>query len=139
MPQFRIAEAAHILGVSDDTVRRWIGAGHLPLAHNGSGRKAVDGEALAAFARNHAHPTTDPTRQASNSVSNRFVGLVTNIVADTVMTQVEIQCGQHRVVSLMTTEAAQELKLVPGCVAVALVKSTQVIIQTPDNTTQSHG
>jgi len=139
MPQFRIAEAAQMLGVSDDTVRRWVDAGHLPLTHDGSGRKAIDGAALAAFARNHAHPTTDPTRQISDSVSNRFVGLVTNIVADAAMTQVEVQCGPHRVVSLMTTEAARELKLVPGSVAIAIVKSTQVIIQTPDNTTQGHG
>ena len=128
-----------MLGVSDDTARRWIDTGHLPLAHNGSGRKAIDGAALAAFARNYAHPTASPTRPVSHSVSNQFVGLVTSIVADAAMTQVEVQCGPHRMVSLMTTEAARELKLGPGSVAVAIVKSTQVIIQTPDNITQGHG
>jgi molybdopterin-binding protein len=139
MPQFRIAEAAQMLGVSDDTVRRWLDAGLLPLTHSGSGHMAIDGAVLATFARNYAHPTTNPTRPVSHSVSNHFVGLVTNIVADAAMTQVEVQCGPHRVVSLMTTEAARELKLVPGSVAIAIVKSTQVIVQTPDNTTQGHG
>ncbi len=78
-------------------------------------------------------------RDVSHSVSNHLVRLVTNIIADAAMTQVKVQCGPHHLVSLMTTEATRGLKLVPGSVAVAIVKSIQVIIQTRDDTTQGHG
>jgi molybdopterin-binding protein len=139
MRQFRIAEAAELLGVSDDTVRRWLDAGHLPLDRDGSNRKVIDGAALAAFAQDHARPTPDPTPRVTRSARNRFVGLVTNVITDTVMAQVEVQCGPHRVVSLMSTEAAHELGLAPGSLAVAVVKSTQVIIETPEKTARVQG
>ena len=139
MRQFRIAEAAELLCVSDDTVRRWLDAGHLPLDRDGSNRKVIDGAALAAFAQGHARPTPDPTRRVTRSARNRFVGLVTNVITDTVMAQVEVQCGPYRVVSLMSTEAAQELGLAPGSLAVAVVKSTQVIIETPQKTARVQG
>ena len=99
----------------------------------------VDGAALAAFAQDHAHPTPDPTFRSARSAPNRFVGLVTDIISGTVMTQVEIQCGPHRVVSLMSTEAACELGLEHGSLAVAVVKSTQVVLETPHNASRSHG
>jgi len=130
MPQFRISEAARLLGVSDDTVRRWIDAGELTAGLDSVGRKVVDGAELAAFARAGASTTPDPS-SVGRSARNRFVGLVTEVVTDRVTAQVEIQCGPHRVVSLMTTEAVRELGLEPGALAVAVVKATQVIVETP--------
>ncbi len=130
MPQFRIADAAKLLGVSDDTVRRWVDAGTLPVQPDASNRKVIDGAALAEFARNHATAAPDPSG-VQRSARNRFVGLVTNVLTDTVMAQVEIQCGPHRVVSLMSSEAARELGLAPGVLAVAVIKSTNVVVETP--------
>jgi molybdopterin-binding protein len=131
VPHFRIAEVAALLGVSDDTVRRWLDTGQLPVECDRSRWMVVDGAALAAFAQDHAHPTPDVS-QVGRSARNRFVGLVTNVITDTVMTQIELQCGPHRVVSLMSTEAARELGLEPGSLAVAVVKSTQVLIEIPN-------
>lgn len=139
MPQFRIADAAQLLGVSDDTVRRWIDAGQLPVEHDQTGRMVIDGAALARFAQHHAHPPPDPTFPLGRSARNRFVGLVTKVETATVMTQVELQCGPHRVVSLMSSEAARELGLQPGSLAVAVVKSTQVILETPTTAADTHG
>ena len=130
MPQFRIADAARLLGVSDDTVRRWVDAGTLPVQVDSSNRKVVDGARLAEFARSQAHAAPDPSA-VGRSARNRFVGLVTEIVSDRVMSQVEMQCGPHRVVSLMSTEAVKELGLEPGSLAVAVVKSTVVVVETP--------
>lgn len=130
MPKIRIRDAAAYLNVSDDTVRRWIDAGQLPVETDASNRKVIDGAALAAFAKTHANPVIDPS-PVGRSARNRFVGLVTDILTDTVMAQVELQCGPFRVVSLMSSEAVRELGLEPGSVAVAVVKSTTVIIETP--------
>jgi molybdopterin-binding protein len=125
-----VSEAAVLLGVSDDTVRRWLDAGQLTAGVDAAGRKVVDGAELAAFARAQANAVPDPSG-VGRSARNRFVGLVTEIVEDKVMAQVEIQSGPHRVVSLMSTEAVRELGLTPGMLAVAVVKSTQVIVETP--------
>lgn len=130
MPKIRIRDAAAFLNVSDDTVRRWIDTGLLPVETDASNRKVVDGYALATFARQQAAPMQDPSR-VERSARNRFVGLVTDIVVDTVMAQVELQCGPYRVVSLMSSEAVRELGLELGSVAIAVVKSTTVIIETP--------
>ena len=130
MPQFRIAEAARLLGVSDDTVRRWVDAGALPSGTDASNRKVIDGAALAEFARDHANAPPDPSG-VQRSARNRLVGLVTSVVTDRVMAQVEMQCGPHRVVSLMSTEAVRELGLEPGSLAVAVVKSTNVVVEIP--------
>lgn len=130
MSKFRIAEVAELLGVSDDTVRRWIDGGRLPVERDQSRRMVIDGATLAAFAQGLAHPTRDTSR-VGRSARNHFVGLVTNVITDTVMTQIELQCGPHRIVSLMSTEAARELGLEPGSLAVAVVKSTQVLIEVP--------
>ncbi|MFB9908893.1 TOBE domain-containing protein [Allokutzneria oryzae] len=130
MPHFRISEAAGLLGVSDDTVRRLVDSGTLTGQRDPAGRLAVDGAELAAHARDSAKAATDPTGIGS-SARNRFVGLVTDVVADRVMAKVEIQCGPHRVVSLMSSEAAEELGLRPGVLAVAVIKSTQVVVETP--------
>jgi molybdopterin-binding protein len=130
VPQFRIADAARLLGVSDDTVRRWVEAGSLPVAMDASNRKVIDGAALAAFARDHASTAPDPS-DVQRSARNRLVGIVTSVVSDTVMSQVEIQAGPHRVVSLMSTEAVRDLGLEPGVLAVAVIKSTNVVVETP--------
>jgi molybdopterin-binding protein len=126
--QFRISEAADLLGVSADTVRRWADSGKLPAARDEHGHRVVEGVDLAAHLA--AHGRTDDA-SATSSARNRFTGLVTGIKKDTVMAQVEIQAGPHRVVSLMSREALDELGLAIGDIAVAVVKSTTVIVETP--------
>jgi molybdopterin-binding protein len=128
MSHIRIADAAQFLGVSDDTVRRWISSGALASMTDASGRMAIEGRELAAFAKEQAKTPGGPLGPSS-SARNRFVGLVTAVKADTVMAQVELQCGPFRVVSLLSSEAVEELGLEPGSVAVAVIKSTNVIIE----------
>ena len=130
MPQYRISQAASLLGVSDDTVRRWIESGRLRTS-NATGRAVIDGAELAVHAQEIA---TAPTlgSPVAESARNRFTGLVTRVVKDAVMAQVDLQCGPFRVVSLMSAEAATELKLEPGVLAVASVKSTHVVIEVPE-------
>ena len=130
MPQIRIKDAALYLGVSDDTVRRWIDNGTMEASKDESGRSVVDGLALATLARENAVLPEDPSG-IGRSARNRFVGLVTDIVMDTVMAKVELQCGPHRVVSLMSSDAVRELGLELGSVAIAVVKATTVIVETP--------
>jgi molybdopterin-binding protein len=130
----RIREAAGFLGVSDDTVRRWVETGALSSTNDDSGRKVVDAYRLAMFARRQASTVPNPLGVAS-SARNRFVGLVTDIQTDKVMAQVELQCGPFRVVSLMSSEAVRDLGLELGSVAVAVVKSTTVIVETPSAAT----
>lgn len=130
MALIRVSEAARFLGVSDDTIRRWLDNGTLHGTKDQQGRRVVDGMELATLARKQAQLPLDPTGIGS-SARNRFVGLVTNIVMDKVMAQVELQCGPFRVVSLMSSEAVRDLKLEPGSVATAVVKSTTVIIEVP--------
>jgi molybdopterin-binding protein len=126
----RIKDAAALLGVSDDTVRRWIDSGALPAGKDAVGRKVIAGDVLAEFAQTHAAPPPDPTGIGS-SARNRLVGLVTKVTADGVMAEVQMQCGPFQVVSLMSTESATALGLEPGKVAVAVVKATTVIIEAP--------
>jgi molybdopterin-binding protein len=130
MPQIRIRDAALFLGVSDDTVRRWIDQGALVSAKDDAGRAVVDGLSLAQLARQNAILPVDPS-EIGRSARNRFVGIVTDITMDTVMAQVELQCGPHRVVSLMSSEAVRELGLELGSTAIAVVKATTVLIETP--------
>lgn len=130
MAQMRIKDAAAFLGVSDDTVRRWIDLGLLESVKDDAGRGVVDGLALATLARKNAVLPADPS-EVGRSARNRLVGVVTEITADRVMAQVELQCGPHRIVSLMSSEAVRELGLEPGSVAIAVVKATTVIIETP--------
>jgi molybdopterin-binding protein len=126
----RIREAAQFIGVSDDTVRRWIDSGSLVATLDDAGRKVIDGYALARFARSQATTAPNPLGVAS-SARNRFVGLVTDIRRDAVMAQVELQCGPFKVVSLMSSDSVTDLGLELGSVAVAVVKSTTVIVETP--------
>lgn len=127
MPQVRISEAAALLGVSDDTIRRWAESGRLRLLSGAAGRSVVDGAELADLARQLADAPS-PER-SSRSARNRLPGIVTKITLDTVMASVELQCGRHRVVSLMSREAADELGLAVGTLATASVKATNVVVE----------
>jgi molybdopterin-binding protein len=134
MPTYRISEAATLLGVSDDTVRRWAESGRLPTVKKPGARRAVDGKVLAEFAVAAAATDTAAAADApvvAESARNRFRGIVTRVVRDGVMAQVEMQAGAFRVVSLMSREAADELRLEPGMLAVAAVKSTNVVVEVP--------
>jgi molybdopterin-binding protein len=118
-----------LLGVSDDTVRRWADGDRLTTSTDSAGRRVVDGAELADFAQANATPMPETQSVHRESARNRFVGLVTKVTRDTVMAQVELQCGPYRVVSLMSREAADELGLEPGVTAIAAVKSTNVVIE----------
>jgi len=132
MPHFRISEAATLLGVSDDTVRRWAEEGLLEASQDEAGRKVIDGAELARRAEERAvAPAGLDASVIGSSARNRFTGLVTRVLRDDVMAQVDLQCGPFRVVSLMSAEAANDLGLEPGSLATAVVKATTVIIESP--------
>jgi molybdopterin-binding protein len=133
MPEYRIKQAADLLGVSTDTLRRWADGGRIETATDAAGRLAVDGVALAKLAQELAESAGPAERRVvvAHSVRNRFSGLVSRVVRDTVMAQVEIQAGPHRFVSLLSREAADELGLEPGMLAVAAVKATNVSVEIP--------
>ncbi|GAA1354629.1 TOBE domain-containing protein [Saccharothrix algeriensis] len=131
MPNLRISEAAALLGVSDDTVRRWIDQGRLPAVRLDSGRKGVGGRDLAEFAQRLGE-AAEPGATVAASARNRMRGIVTRVVKDGVMAQVEMQAGPFRVVSLMSREAADDLGLEVGSVAVASIKSTHVVVEIPE-------
>jgi molybdopterin-binding protein len=133
MPMFRIKEAASLLGVSTDTLRRWADAGRIDTITDASGRMAVEGTALAGLAQQLAD-AADPEQNrvvVASSARNRFSGLISRVTRGTVMAQVEIQAGPHRFVSLLSREAADELGLQPGMLAVAAVKATNVSVEIP--------
>lgn len=125
VPHYRVFEAAQLLNVSDDTLRRWIDVGRLAASTDEAGRRVVDGVELARLAQEVAG---DPTRPEHTSARNQFRGLVTKVISDAVMSQVELQCGPFRVVSLISTEAVRELGLEPGVVTTARIKATNVIL-----------
>src|SRR5215469_16027957 len=133
MPTFRIKEAANLLGVSTDTVRRWADGGRIKTTTDSSGRLAVDGAALARFAQHLAESADHGEGRVvvAHSARNRFSGLVSRVVRDAVMAQVEIQAGPHRFVSLLSREAVDELGLEPGRLAVAAIKATNVSVEIP--------
>jgi len=130
---FKVSEAAALLGVSDDTIRRWADAGRLTLSRVANGPSTIDGVELAGLAQELAAESAlaeaFPAHRAS--ARNRLTGIVTKVTRDTVMAQVEMQAGPFRVVSLMSREAADELELEPGSLAVASVKATTVVVEIP--------
>ena len=130
MAQYRVGQAAELLGVSVDTLRRWANAGRIPATQDSDGRRYYDGADLAKLATEIAGETS-ATQPRAQSARNRFVGIVTRVVRDTVVAQVEIQAGPHRFVSLITREAADELQLEPGVVVDAVVKATNVGVEIP--------
>lgn len=131
VPTYRIAEAAELLGVSDDTLRRWIDHGRL-VAVVEAGRTVIDGAVLAAFAVSLAdEPGRAESRASSVSARNRLPGIVVSVKKDAVMAQVEMICGPHRIVSLLSADAVDELGLGPGSRAIASIKSTNVVLEIP--------
>jgi molybdopterin-binding protein len=130
MPHLRINEAAALLGVSDDTVRRMVDSGRLTGGSDDAGRRTVDGAELAAVAQELAHPA-EVGAIGGASARNRMRGIVTGITKDTVMAKVEMQCGPFRIVSLLSSESVDELGLEVGGVAVASVKATHVVVEVP--------
>lgn len=127
---FRLGEVATLLGVSSDTVRRWVDAGRLASVRSKTGERRVNAAALARFAATHG-ASAEEASVARQSARNRFPGIITRVTKDRVAAQVEIQAGPHRLVSLMTREAADELGLAPGQLASAVVKATNVVIELP--------
>lgn len=127
---YRPGQVAELLGVSVDTVRRWCDEGRLETVRSTGGHRLVSGTDLARFLveRTDAY---EPDSLPAQSARNRFTGIVTRVETDKLTAVVEIQAGPHRVVSLMTREAADDMALEPGDLAVAVVKSTNVIVEVP--------
>ncbi|NGO70436.1 TOBE domain-containing protein [Streptomyces boncukensis] len=127
MRSYSIGRAARLLGVSPDTVRRWADAGRLPTHRDAGGKRQIAGADLAAFATAlAADPSGDDGGEPYTSARNAFPGIITAVQLGDVAAQVEIQAGPHRLVSLLTREAVEELGLAVGMEAVARVKSTNV-------------
>jgi molybdopterin-binding protein len=130
MAKYKVGDVATLLGVSSDTVRRWVDSGRLGSERTSGGQRLIDGQDLARFAETLKSPP-DASTVASESARNRFPGIVTKVVKDKVMAQVEVQAGPYRIVSLISREAADELHLAPGVSVVAAVKATNVIVELP--------
>lgn len=128
MQSYTIGQAARLLGVSPDTARRWADAGRLTTRRDDAGRRVVDGRDLAAFSVELARSAAPEDEVPYTSARNAFPGIVTAIKLGDVAAQVEIQAGPHRLVSLLTREAVEELGLEVGVEATARVKSTNVHI-----------
>ncbi|MEU1622098.1 molybdopterin-binding protein [Streptomyces sp. NPDC008238] len=128
MHTYRIGEAAALMGVSADTLRRWVDSGRLRAERDEQGRRIIEGPHLAAFAREFNRTEREHT---GSSARNRFSGIVTEVILGDVSAQVEIQAGPFRVVSMISRESAEELKLEPGVPAVAVIKSTNVVVERP--------
>ncbi len=130
MTSYKPGEVAALLGVSVDTVRRLADTGTLATRRSGDGHREVDGEDLARYLAEQDEPgATGPI--VGESARNRFTGIVTRVVKDTVMAQVELQAGPHRIVSLLSREAVDELDLAPGMLAIASIKATNVVVELP--------
>ncbi|HYT13362.1 MAG TPA: TOBE domain-containing protein [Candidatus Nitrosopolaris sp.] len=127
MPSYRLSQAAKMLGVSPDTIRRMVDDGRLTAARSSGGQRLVDGASLARLAKPAAKKRPDVV--VAQSARNHFPGIVTRVVKDRVAAQVEIQAGPHRLVSLLTREAVDELGLKPGMPAVAVIKATNVGVE----------
>lgn len=129
--EFTVRQAAALLGVSDDTVRRWGESGRLAIRRGENGRQAIVGKDLLPLLREPeaASALAEAFPLARVSARNRFTGIVTRVQLEGVMAQVDVQAGPFRVVSLMTREAAEELGLEPGSLVVASAKATTVTVE----------
>jgi len=130
MDALSIGEAARLIGASADTVRRLADGGVIKSTRTGGGRRMLDTRSVAAYLRDQ-WPAAPAEPVYGQSARNRFPGIVTRVLRDKVMAQVDVQAGPHRIVSLMTREAADELALEPGVIVLAAVKATNVVIETP--------
>ena len=129
MPRLRIGQVAELLRVSPDTVRRLVDSGQLKTVRSAGGQRLIDSAAVARYMA--SLPRAEAPAVARESARTRFPGIVTRVVKDTVMAQVEMQAGPHRIVSLISRESADALGLKPGVMAIASVKSTNVVIELP--------
>jgi len=127
--RLRIGQAAELLRVSPDTVRRLVDGGQIKTVRSAGGQRQIDAVALPAFMA--AQPRADRPSVVTESARNKFSGIVTRVIKDAVAAQVEMQAGPYRIVSLITRESVDELGLKPGVVAVASVKATNVVIELP--------
>ncbi|MFJ2064945.1 molybdopterin-binding protein [Streptomyces albidoflavus] len=128
MQSYTIGQAAQLLGVSPDTARRWADAGRVATHRDDNGRRLIEGQALAALAVEVGQQGADDEEASYTTARNAFPGIVTGVKRGDVAAQVEIQAGPHRLVSLLTREAVEELGLEVGMRATARVKSTNVHI-----------
>jgi molybdopterin-binding protein len=128
--RFRPVQVAELLGVSVDTVRRWCDDGRLPSQRTKSGHRTIDGRDLARYLAEQDR-AFEPSAVFGQSARNRFTGIVTRVERDKLTAIVELRVGRHRVVSLLTREAVDELGLREGDLAVAAVKATNVVIEGP--------
>ena len=128
---YRMAESAAVLGVSDDTLRRWAEQGRVPVSETAGGARGIDARDLAVLAADRAGLTGGPqdSQSASTSARNRLPGIVVAVTRDTVMAQVDLVCGPFRIVSLMSREAADALGIEPGVLVDAVVKATTVVVE----------
>jgi len=126
MVSYRLGQAARILGVSPDTVRRLADGGKLKTTRTRGGQRLVDGARLARLAETIDE---DPEFAQVSSARNRLLGIVTRVVRDKVAAQVELRCGPFRLVALVTRESVDSLRLQPGVMAFAVVKATNVVIE----------
>ncbi|MCB5907802.1 TOBE domain-containing protein [Streptomyces pinistramenti] len=131
MPTYSIGRAAALLGVSPETVRRWADGGQLRMERDGTGNRVIDGVSLAGFAKDRAAGPHQVPDEVRTSVRNAFAGIVTAVTFDDVLAQVEVQSGPHRLVSLVSREAAEELGIEVGVTVTARIKSTQVHVDLP--------
>jgi molybdopterin-binding protein len=130
MAEYRTSQVAELLGVSTDTVRRWCDDGRLRSIDRGGRQRMIDGASLAEYLREQAG-AYEPEGVIAQSARNRFTGIITRVERDTLVAVVEIHAPPHRLVSMMTREAADELDLQPGDLATAAVKSTNVVVELP--------
>jgi len=130
MATYAPAQVAELLGVNADTIRRWCDDGRLPSHRNDDGHRVIDGADLARYLVDH-DDAFEPSSLFRQSARNRFTGIVTRIEADGVAAVVEIHAPPHRIVSLMTREAVEEIDLQVGDLATAAVKATTVIVEVP--------
>lgn len=128
MISYRISEIATLLEVSDDTVRRWIDEKLLDCDSQAKGPLRVTGQSVVTFLHEHADQQYINLHKTTHSPRNQLAGIIVNIVSDKVMSQVEMQCGRYRIVSLISTEAVRDLDLQVGKLAIAQVKATNVSI-----------
>ena len=128
MDNLRIGQVANLIAVSTDTVRTWIDEGKIPSSRTSGGHRIIKGADLAKFLTDS---NNDPYITTHLSARNRFLGLVTKVKKDNVMAQIEIQAGGQRIVSLISSEAAEAMKLKPGVIAAAVIKSTNVVVELP--------
>ncbi|MBR14295.1 MAG: MerR family transcriptional regulator [Acidimicrobiaceae bacterium] len=128
MSDLRIGQVANLLAISTDTVRTWIDDGKIPSSRTSGGHRIIKGSDLASFL---TKSDNDPSITTHLSARNRFLGIVTNVKKDNVMAQIEIQAGGQRIVSLISSEAAEAMNLKPGVIAAAVIKSTNVVVELP--------